>query len=85
MKDRKVPYEVIVAAKHGDSGAMNTILLHYNRQIEANSRRPMFDEYGNPHSVIDPEIEDRIRAKIIDRVINDFDPYSLPAGETLEE
>jgi hypothetical protein len=45
----------------------------------------MYDEFGNPHTVIDPEIKDRIQAKIIDKIIYDFDPQRLPEGETLED
>ena len=80
-----VPYSVIVAAKNGNPDAMKQILIHYHDLVESNSRRTMFDEYGNPCSVIDPEIIDRIRTKLIDKVINEFDPYRLPEGEKLED
>jgi hypothetical protein len=86
MKNRNlIPYRVIVAAKSGDPDAMNEILAHYNNVIEYHSRRTMYDEFGNPHTVIDPEIKDRIQAKIIDKIIYDFDPQRLPEGETLED
>ena len=80
-----VPYDVIIAAKKGDPDAMNTILAHYDSLIDFHSRRTLYDEYGNPHKAIDPDIKQRICAKIIDKVINNFDPYRLPPGETLEE
>jgi hypothetical protein len=44
----------------------------------------MYDEFGNSHTVIDPEIKNRIQAKIIDKIIYDFDPQRIPEGETLE-
>lgn len=80
-----VPYPVIVSAKSGDPDAMNRILAHYSALIESNSRRTLFDQCGSPHTMIDPEIADRIRTKLIEKVIHDFDPYRLPDGETLEE
>lgn len=84
MNGNLVPYSVIVAAKNGDIDAMNKILAHNSGRIESFSRRISLDEYGNPRSVIDHEIRDRIIAKLIDRIIYDFDPYCLPEGETLE-
>lgn len=86
MKNRKeVPYSVIVAATQGDPDAIDTILSHYDSYIDYHSRRTLYDEYGNPHSAIDPEIKQRIRTKIIDKIIHNFDPFYLPEGEVLEE
>lgn len=86
MKDRKlVPYSVILSAKNGDLIAMKTILAHYDGLINFHSRRTLFDEYGTPHTVVDAEIKERICAKIMDRIIYDFDPHRLPNGEILEE
>ena len=85
MKYKNVSYPIIVAAKNGDPDAMDTILRHNAGRIDSFSRRIQHDEYGNPHSVIDPEIRDRIVSKVIDCIIYDFDPYRLPDGEKLEE
>lgn len=86
MRNKKlVPYTVIVAAKGGDPDAMHKILTHYAKTIDFHSQRTVYDEYGNPHTAIDPEIKQRIQAKIIDKIINDFDPSRLPEGEVLEQ
>ena len=85
MSGKLIPYPVIVAAKKGDPDAMNTILAHNAGRIKSYSRRIQLDKYGNPRSVIDPDIRDRIVIKLIERIIYDFDPYRLPDGETLEE
>lgn len=85
MNKKLISYSVIVAAKSGDSDAMNAILTHNAGRINSFSRRLQLDEYGNLRSVVDTEIRDRIIAKIIDRVIFDFDPFRLPDGEALEK
>ena len=85
MNKKLISYSVIVAAKNGDSEAMNAILAHYAERINSFSKRLQLDEYGNLRSVVDAEIRNRIIAKIIDRVIFDFDPCRLPDGETLEK
>ncbi len=77
-------YTVILNATKGDPEAIEAILEHYDGFIDHHSKRTLYDEYGNPHTAIDPEIKERIRSKIIDKVINDFDPYCLPEGEHLE-
>lgn len=85
MNRKLIPYSVIIAAKRGDADAMKEILTHNAGRIDSFSRRLQLDEYGNLRSVVDTEIRDRIIAKIIDRVIFDFDPYRLPDGETLKK
>lgn len=82
MKDRKlIPYEVIVAAKDGDSEAMSQILRHYEPYIIRCSQRTLYDEYGNQYQVVDEEIKNRIQAKLMYQLIYDFDPCKLPTGE----
>ena len=86
MKNKKlVPYAVILAATEGNSDAMEEILTYYDGLIEFYSRRTLYDEFGNPHTAVDIDIKQRIQAKIIEKIIYDFDPYRLPPGETLEE
>ena len=85
MSGKLISYSVIIAAKKGVPEAIKAILTHNAGRIRSYSRRIQLDEYGNPRSVIDPEIRDRIVTKLINRIIYDFDPYRLPDGETLEE
>lgn len=86
MRNKKlVPYSVIVAAKKGEPDAIHEILQYYSRVIDFHSRRTIYDEYGNPSSAIDPEIRNRIQAKIIKQIIYDFDPCRLPDGEIVDD
>lgn len=83
MKDRQlIPYHVIVAAKQGDSEAMDQILQHYAPYIARCSQRTLYDEYGNQYQVVDEEIKNRIQAKLMFQIIYDFDPFRQPPGET---
>lgn len=85
MKGKKlIPYEVIVAAKSGGSEAMRQILRHYEPYIARCSQRTLYDEYGNQYWVVDEEIKNRIQAKLMYQLIYDFDPFKLPAGESLK-
>lgn len=86
MKRKKlVPYAVILAATKGDPDAMMEILSHYDGLIEFYSRRTLYDEFGNSHTAVDVDIKQRIQARIIEKIIYEFDPYRLPPGETLED
>ena len=80
-----IAYDVIIAAKKGDPEAIYKILNHYDRIIDSYARHRMYDEYGNPHTVINADIKDYIQSKIISSIIYEYDPYSLPDGETLED
>ncbi len=80
MKDKKlISYEVIVAAKGGDSEAMRRILRHYEPYIARCSQRTFYDEYGNRRQVVDEEIKSRIQAKLMYQLIYDFDHLKRPA------
>lgn len=80
MKHRKklVPYKTILAAKNGDTFAMNEILVHYDSYINYYSRRDLCDAAGKPYTYFDEEIKARIQEKLLCKVISDFDPAKLP-------
>ena len=56
---KRISYETILAAKAGDSEAMDAILKHYASYIAAYSKRALFDEYGNRYEVTDDGISPR--------------------------
>lgn len=74
----RIGYQTILAAKAGDSEALNSILQHYAAYIAAHAKRPFFDEYGNRYELVDEEIRQRIEAKLIYQIINKFDPCQRP-------
>lgn len=79
MKSKRlIPYTVIVAAKGGDSEAMNCILRHYEPHIIRCSKRTLYDEYGNQYQVVDEEIKNRIQSKLMYQIVYDFDPFRRP-------
>lgn len=86
MSSKKhISYETILSAKRGDPEAMNRILRHYDSFFKANAVRELYDKYGNIQEVVDQEIYERIRAKVMFAIIYKFDPLLLPKGEVLED
>lgn len=83
--EKLIPYKIIIAAKRGNSDAMKTILEHYDKFIDYHSRRTVHDEKGESRIAVDPEVKRRIQAKVIDKIIYDFDICRLPEGESIEE
>lgn len=75
-----ISYDVIVAAKSGDSIAMTAILRHYAPYIAAHSKRKFYDEYSNGYEFIDEEIRQRIEAKLMIQIIYKFDPTRMPVS-----
>lgn len=82
QSDKLILYDVIVAAKSGDSTAMRQILHHYEPYIIRCSQRTFYDEYGNQYQAADAEIKNRIQAKLMYQLIYNFNPFKLPTGET---
>lgn len=80
-----IPYHIILAAKDGDSIAMETILNHYNPLIVKYATRRTHDEYGNSYTIVDEDMRARIIAELIFQIIYNFDPTRLPHGEVLED
>ena len=84
-KQKRIPYEVIVDAKHGDSDAMQKILKYYEPYIcHFSKRRKYIDEY-NYVEVVDEEIKQQIETKLIMEIFLHFDLDSLPEGEVLQD
>ena len=80
-----IPYHVILAAKTGDSEALDCIIKHYDPLITKYATRSARDEYGNTYEVVDRDMKMRIVADLIYQIIYTFDPNKLPPGEILEE
>lgn len=76
-----IPFDVIVAAKSGDSIAMASILRHYRSYIISFSKRRLFDEYGNRYEIVDEEIRQRIEAKLMHQIIYQFNLTRWPKEE----
>lgn len=83
MTMKKIPYEIIVAAKSGDGDAMNAILQKFSPYILRYSKRAYYDDYGNRHEFVDEEIRQNIEVKLMLGIIYKYDPAQLPSGEVL--
>jgi len=64
-----LPFPVIAAASGGDIDAINTVLKHYEGYIAALSTRQLYDENGNPHLCVDPELRRRLETKLITKIL----------------
>ena len=60
-KHPMIPFPVIVRATDGDIEAVNQIVRHYSGFIASRSMRPMKDEYGNTHMVVDETLRRRTK------------------------
>lgn len=80
-----IPYHTILAAKAGDTEAMDAILKHYEPFITQLATRSATDKYGNSYEVVDSYMKDRIEADLKYQIIYNFDPMKLPPGETIED
>lgn len=75
-----LPYETIVQAVAGNYDAMETVLAHFERQINFLSRRLFCDDDGNPFYGTDMDIKDRLTSKLMQAVILFKIDYSKPKG-----
>ena len=82
--DNKISYQAILAAKAGDSIAMEQVLRHYDSYITMCAQRPMTAEYGNHRVAVDMELKGRLQSKLMLQIIYKFDPTRLPEGEVIE-
>ena len=82
--DNKISYQAILAAKAGDSIAMEQVLRHYDSYITMCAQRTMTDEYGNHRVAVDMELKGRQQSKLMLQIIYKFDPTRLPEGEVIE-
>lgn len=65
VKREVLPYEVIILAIHGDVIAVNQVLKHFEPYIIKLSQKTLFDEMGNPHIHVEPEIKRMLETKLI--------------------
>lgn len=65
-KHPMIPFPVIVRAADGDIEAVNQIVRHY----ASRSMRPMKDEYGNTHMVVDETLRRRMETRLIAKILS---------------
>ena len=82
--DNKISHQAILAAKAGDSIAMEQVLRHYDSYITMCAQRTMTDEYGNHRVAVDMELKGRLQSKLMLQIIYKFDPTHLPEDEVIE-
>ena len=62
-------FEMIEAAVSGEACAVNGILQHYEKYVLCLSNRYSFGPSGKIHTVIDPELKNRLETKLINRIL----------------
>ena len=60
--------EVVIV--DGDIEAVNQIVRHYSGFIASRSMRPMKDEYGNTHMVVDETLRRRMETRLIAKILS---------------
>jgi hypothetical protein len=65
-----LPFPVIVLAVHGDVSAVNQVLKHFEPYIMKLSQKTLFDEVGNPHLYVEPEIKRTLETKLIVAILS---------------
>ncbi len=64
-----LPFPIIAAASHGDVGAMNAVLKHYEGYICALSIKQLYDENGCLHMCVDEGMRRRLETKLITKIL----------------
>ncbi len=65
-----IPFPVIVAAADGDTEAINRGIKHYRGFMAKRSLRPMKDEHGNQHMVVDETLRHRMETRLITKIFS---------------
>lgn len=64
-----LPFPVIAAAAGGNIEAIDAVLKHYGGYIATLSIRQLYDENGNLHLCVDPELRRRLETKLITKLL----------------
>ena len=85
MSKYSITYPTILAATQGDPEAVQKILRYYEPYILHFSKCSTQLEDGTIHIYVNHEIKQQIESKLMYGIVTQFDPFTLPPGETLEE
>lgn len=68
-KSEMFPFEVISAAMQGNTDALCKVLEHYDGYIAKLCTRLVRDEYGNSYPMVDEEMRNRLKIRLIARTL----------------
>ncbi|MGM0229929.1 hypothetical protein IGJ28_002016 [Enterococcus sp. AZ091] len=75
-------YYLISSAVDGDTKAIEKILAFYDPYLCKCCLRPLYDEYGNIHIVVDMDLKGRIREALIKMILTfDIENIALETEE----
>ena len=72
MSSKHPSYYLISSAMDGNETSIEKLLQFYDPYISKCCLRPLYDEYGNVHIVVDMELKGRIREALM-KMIYEFD------------
>ena len=72
MSSKHPSYYLISSAMDGNETSIEKLLQFYDPYISKCCLRPLYDDYGNVHIVVDMELKGRIREALM-KMIYDFD------------
>ena len=74
---RKVPLEVIEAAKSGEPAALEYVLWAYHPYITALCRFDVYDASGRHYYCVDDELEHELESKLMLAIMLQFEPTRI--------
>jgi hypothetical protein len=70
MSSKHPSYYLISSAMDGNETSIEKLLQFYDPYISKCCLRPLYDEYGNVHIVVDMELKGRIREALMKMIYN---------------
>ena len=70
MSSKHPSYYLISSAMDGNETSIEKLLQFYDPYISKCCLRPLYDDYGNVHIVVDMELKGRIREALMKMIYN---------------
>ncbi|MGX7198014.1 helix-turn-helix domain-containing protein [Enterococcus olivae] len=66
----RIPFETILYATDGDLDAIERIKSHFRPYLIKCSLRPMIDDLGNSHMILDETLFGRLETRLLTKILS---------------